>query len=107
MFSFSPTGQIWVESITDKNTTILAQEGGVNENLTDKFPGSTVTVGSAASGQGGNREIPVEEGGSVDDRGRVSKANDFEGEGGPEDEILKAVGERGGDNDVGGNVKQA
>ena len=79
----------------------------MNEDLTDKFPGSTVTVGSAASGQGGNREIPVDEGGSVDDRGRASKAKDFEGEGGPEDEVLKAVEERGGDNDVGGNIKQA
>lgn len=42
-----------------------AGESGVNENVTAKFPGSSVTVGSAASGAGDNREIPVEEGGSI------------------------------------------
>lgn len=37
----------------------------MDESVTNKFPGSTVTVGSAASGAGDNREIPVEEGGEV------------------------------------------
>ena len=43
-----------------------AEESGVDETATKKFPGSSVTYGSAASsGAGDNREIPVEEGGSV------------------------------------------
>ena len=42
-----------------------AKESGVNENVTQKFPGSTFTYGSAASGQGDNREIPDEEGGGI------------------------------------------
>lgn len=37
----------------------------MNENVSAKFPGSSVTVGSAASGAGDNREIPLEEGGSI------------------------------------------
>lgn len=38
--------------------------------MTSKFPGSVVVIGSAASGAGDNREIPVEEGGGIDDAGR-------------------------------------
>lgn len=36
-----------------------------NRAVETKFPGANVTYGSAASGKGDNREIPVEEGGSV------------------------------------------
>lgn len=39
---------------------MLATESGVNDDVTSRFPGSTVTYGSAASGQGDNREIPDE-----------------------------------------------
>ena len=42
-----------------------ANESGVDTNVTAKFPGSTVKVGSAASGAGDNREIPVDEGGDL------------------------------------------
>ena len=56
-------------------------EVGVDENIAAKFPGSTVTTGSAASGAGDNREIPIEEGGDIDAKGRPTKARDFEGEG--------------------------
>lgn len=38
----------------------------MDAGVTAKFPGSAVVVGSAASGAGDNREIPVEEGGYVD-----------------------------------------
>ena len=37
----------------------------MDEDVVNKFPGSEVTVGSAASGAGDNREIPVEEGGDI------------------------------------------
>ena len=40
-------------------------ESGINEAATRKFPGSEVTVGSAASGAGDNREIPIGEGGDI------------------------------------------
>ncbi|KAK5013850.1 hypothetical protein LTR16_004113, partial [Cryomyces antarcticus] len=40
-------------------------DSGVDDSVTNKFPGSTVTIGSAASGAGDNREIPVEEGGNI------------------------------------------
>ena len=40
-----------------------AVDSGVDENVQGKFPGADVTIGSAASGAGDNREIPEEEGG--------------------------------------------
>lgn len=43
----------------------IANESGVDTNVTTKFPGSTVKVGSSASGAGDNREIPVDEGGDI------------------------------------------
>ena len=42
-----------------------ATESGVDTSVTEKFPGSTIKVGSAASGAGDNREIPVDEGGDL------------------------------------------
>lgn len=42
-----------------------AVESGVNEAVNNKFPGSDVKYGSAASGAGGNREIPLDEGGDI------------------------------------------
>ena len=46
--------------------SMAANESGVNDAVENKFPGAKVTYGSAASGAGDNREIPVEEGGSID-----------------------------------------
>lgn len=53
-----------------------ANESGVDPSVTDKFPGSTVKVGSSASGAGDNREIPVEEGGDL-----ISKSGEKGGSG--------------------------
>ncbi|MCJ1471481.1 hypothetical protein MMC13_000120 [Lambiella insularis] len=75
-------------------------DSGVDENVTSKFPGSTVTVGSAASGAGDNREIPVEEGGDINKLGQPTKARDFEGEGGPETKQDTYEREHGGNEDV-------
>ncbi len=59
-------------------TSFIVEDSGVDESVTTKFPGSTVTVGSAASGAGDNREIPVEEGGDFDKLGRcVNKHFDY------------------------------
>lgn len=46
-------------------TARIETESGVNEGVTAKFPGSVVKTGSQASGQGDNREIPVDEGGDL------------------------------------------
>ena len=62
-------------------------------------------AGSAASGAGNNREIPVEEGGDVDAKGRPTKAKDFEGEGGPETKAEIRAEEQPGADDVRGNVR--
>ena len=53
---------IWTELTP---VTFPANESGVDQNVESKFPGSTVTYGSSASGAGDNREIPVSEGGDV------------------------------------------
>lgn len=46
-------------------TRVAIQESGVDEAVKSKFPGADVIHGSAASGAGDNREIPLEEGGSI------------------------------------------
>ena len=43
-----------------------ANESGIDQSVTNKFPGSTAEYGSATSGAGDNREIPVSEGGEID-----------------------------------------
>ncbi|EPE28607.1 hypothetical protein GLAREA_09728 [Glarea lozoyensis ATCC 20868] len=81
-------------------------ESGVDESVTKKFPGSTVTVGSAASGAGDNREIPESEGGDILKTGKPTKAKDFEGTGGPEDKAREDAYNKGGDDDVTSTVRQ-
>ena len=44
----------------------IANESGIDQSVTNKFPGSTAEYGSAVSGAGDNREIPVSEGGEID-----------------------------------------
>lgn len=82
------------------NGSDSANESGVNESVESSFPGASVTYGSAASGQGDNREIPIEEGGDIKRNGQPTRARDFEGEGGPEDKDAVARTDRGGDDDV-------
>lgn len=79
----------------------------MDESVTTKFPGSTVTYGSAASGSGDNREIPESEGGGFNSKtGQPTKARDFEGEGGPEDKARIAAQNKGGDDGVESIVRQ-
>ncbi|MCJ1293793.1 hypothetical protein MMC34_005349 [Xylographa carneopallida] len=80
-------------------------DSGVDENVTSKFPGSTVTIGSAASGAGDNREIPVEEGGDINKLGQPTKARDFEGEGGPETKQALYQQKNPGNDDAGTNFR--
>ncbi|KAK4539113.1 hypothetical protein LTR36_001468 [Oleoguttula mirabilis] len=82
-------------------------ESGVDQNVSTKFPGSSVTYGSAASGAGDNREIPLEEGGDVNpETGKPYKARDYEGIGGPEDKARAYATAQGGENDVRSNIRQ-
>lgn len=85
---------------------IAAVESGVDEGVTSKFPGVKVTTGSAASGAGDNREIPFDEGGDFQKgTGRLTKARDFEGEGGPETKRDIYAQEQPGSDDVRDNVR--
>ncbi|KAK3214690.1 hypothetical protein GRF29_19g984010 [Pseudopithomyces chartarum] len=45
--------------------SLSATESGVDSSVENKFPGAQVTYGSAASGQGNNRDIPLSEGGDI------------------------------------------
>lgn len=84
-------------------TDRLAAEVGVNENIDSKFPGATVSIGS--TGAGGNREIPPEEGGDFDAKGRPTKAKHFEGEGGPETKAQLYAEENPGSDSVRENIR--
>lgn len=66
-----------------------------------------MTYGSAASGAGDNREIPESEGGDINPAtGKLYKARDFEGAGGPEDKAAIDAEDKGGDDDVTAKVQQ-
>ncbi|KAF1829204.1 hypothetical protein BDW02DRAFT_574208 [Decorospora gaudefroyi] len=87
---------------------LSATESGVDTaNVENKFPGAQVTYGSAASGAGNNRDIPVEEGGSIKPNGQTTKAGDFArgGVGAPEERDQTFVETHGGDDAVRGNVR--
>ncbi|CAK1357551.1 hypothetical protein CB0940_07722 [Cercospora beticola] len=88
-----------------KNASDSVNDSGVNENVETKFPGATVKIGG--QGAGDNREIPLDEGGSINkETGQPTKAKDFEGPGGPEDKAAIDAANRGGDNDIRENVRQ-
>ena len=55
---------------------------------------------------GDNREIPLSEGGDINRAtGKLYKARDYEGAGGPGDKEAIAQDERGGDDRLKGNVR--
>ncbi|MCJ1273882.1 hypothetical protein MMC21_001675 [Puttea exsequens] len=90
-----------------------ANESGVDTNVENKFPGAQVKYGSAASGAGDNREIPVDEGGDLISKpgekggsGHPTKARDFEGLGGPETKQALYDEANPGNDDVRGNIRQ-
>ncbi|KAL8877183.1 MAG: hypothetical protein Q9198_004756 [Flavoplaca austrocitrina] len=95
------------------NKSLSETESGVNEGVSAKFPGSVVKTGSQASGQGDNREIPVDEGGDLIRKpgekggaGHPTKARDFEGPGGPETKQQLYEEANPGNDDVRENVRQ-
>ncbi|ETI24930.1 hypothetical protein G647_04300 [Cladophialophora carrionii CBS 160.54] len=91
--------------------SLSTDESGIDQSVTNKFPGSTAEYGSKVSGAGNNREIPVEEGGDIQkNTGRPTKAGDFDqGAAGEGPEHLKKQYEQqyGGNDDVRGNIKNA
>ncbi|KAF2236372.1 hypothetical protein EV356DRAFT_530993 [Viridothelium virens] len=90
-----------------KGASDSTAESGVDETVQQKFPGADVTYGSAASGAGGNREIPLEEGGEINPRtGQPTKARDFEGTGGLADKAQELAEGNPGSDQVQSNVRQ-
>lgn len=88
----------------------LADESGIDQNVEQKFPGSTADYGSHVSGAGNNRDIPPEQGGDFQrGTGRLTKAGDFDqgeaGEG-PEDIAERRAREYGGEDDIRSNIRQ-
>jgi hypothetical protein len=63
------------------NITSTANESGVDESVSNKFPGASVTVGG--TGASNNVSIPESEGGDINpSTGKLYKAGEFEGAGG-------------------------
>ncbi|OSS44009.1 hypothetical protein B5807_11374 [Epicoccum nigrum] len=85
-----------------------AWESGVDDGAAQKFPGGSVTYGSAASGAGNNRDIPEHEGGGINPAtGRSYKAGDFErGVGAPEKRDASYSARHGGEPDADAPVRQ-
>ncbi|KAH9878247.1 hypothetical protein J1614_003464, partial [Plenodomus biglobosus] len=83
-------------------------ESGIDATVEKHFAGANTTYGSAASGQGNNREIPASEGGGFNRAaGRPYKAADFAdgGVGAPEARDEAFARNHGGDDRVRGNVR--
>jgi hypothetical protein len=87
---------------------LSAWESGVDDGAARKFPGGSVTYGSAASGAGNNRDIPEHEGGGINPAtGRSYKAGDFErGVGAPEKRDASYSARHGGEPDADAPVRQ-
>jgi hypothetical protein len=63
------------------NLVSTANESGVDESVSNKFPGAEVTIGG--TGASNNVSIPESEGGDINpSTGKLYKAGDFEGAGG-------------------------
>ncbi|KAF4122002.1 hypothetical protein GMORB2_7595 [Geosmithia morbida] len=72
-------------------------DAGVDSKVEKKFPSANVATGDELSTNAGfNKRIPPSEGGELDDHGRQTRGEHFEGRGGPE-HISKQ--KPGGDND--------
>ncbi|KAI4756536.1 hypothetical protein E4T52_11401 [Aureobasidium sp. EXF-3400] len=82
----------------------VANESGVDESVSNKFPGADVTVGG--TGASNNISIPESEGGDINpSTGKLYKAGEFEGAGGPETKAQIHRENDGGDDDVRSNVR--
>ncbi|KAH1555548.1 hypothetical protein KXX57_003227 [Aspergillus fumigatus] len=76
-------------------------KSGVNAMVDRKFGDTGIKIGREAGASSSDRKpIPEDEGGSRDDRGRISKAGQFQGSGGPEDKVKIESQRRPVDDDV-------
>ncbi|KAK5999624.1 hypothetical protein QM012_005281 [Aureobasidium pullulans] len=79
-------------------------ESGVDESVRNKFPGADVTVGG--TGASDNVSIPLSEGGDINpSTGKLYKAGEFNGVGGPEDKAQIHREQDGGADDVRSNIR--
>ncbi|KAK3939743.1 hypothetical protein QBC46DRAFT_354772 [Diplogelasinospora grovesii] len=85
---------------TGTGQTTGLEDAGVNELSEDKFPGSQAKYGDdLVTNAGYNRRMPGDEGGDVDERGRMVKGSAYEGVGGPEDKVAKGYEQHSGQMD--------
>ncbi|KAI1259016.1 hypothetical protein F5Y18DRAFT_411323 [Xylariaceae sp. FL1019] len=86
------------EAKTGAHKTSPSDEAGVDSRVEQKFPGAEVRYGEDLStNRGYNKRIPPEEGGVLDDRGRQTRGEHFEGRGGPEEKFAEQSREFGGE----------
>lgn len=87
-------------NILTRIASLVARESGIDQSVTEKFPGSTAEYGEAVGG----RKIPPEQGGGYQKgTGKMTTAEDFDqgaaGEG-PEDVARERAVNYGGEDDV-------
>ncbi|KAI6781449.1 uncharacterized protein J7T54_001411 [Emericellopsis cladophorae] len=90
------------QNLTGKNRHEGLAEAGVNSYAEKKFAdhGAELLTGDELSTNAGfNKRIPPSEGGVLDDRGRQTRGQHFEGKGGPLDKLEERDGGKN-DNDV-------
>ena len=75
-------------------------EAGVDSYAEKKFPGAEILTGDELStNRGYNKRIPPSEGGILDDRGRQTRGEHYEGQGGPIDKLNESYEQQPGQND--------
>ncbi|KAI1213103.1 uncharacterized protein F4807DRAFT_311458 [Annulohypoxylon truncatum] len=85
---------------TGSHKTSSQDDAGVDTRAEKKFPGAEVRYGTDVSTNAGyNKRIPPEEGGDVDARGRQTRGQHFEGEGGPQEKVERQARDFGGSNE--------
>lgn len=90
------------QNLTGNNRHEGLAEAGVNSYAEKKFAdhGAELQTGDELSTNAGyNKRIPPSEGGILDDRGRQTRGQHYEGEGGPLDKLSERPGGKN-DNDV-------
>ncbi|KAK7908588.1 hypothetical protein PG985_015891 [Apiospora marii] len=85
------------EAKTGAGKTSVNDEAGVDTRVENKFPGAEVRYDDDLSTNGSyNKRIPPQEGGELDARGRQTRGEHFEGQGGPEHKLAQQQRELGG-----------
>ncbi|KAH8674014.1 hypothetical protein BX600DRAFT_547639 [Xylariales sp. PMI_506] len=89
------------EAKTGSHRTSVNDGAGVDTRVENKFPGAKVRYDQDLStNRGYNKRIPIQEGGDLDARGRQTRGEHFEGEGGPEHKLSQQARDYGGENNT-------